>query len=60
MIIKPNHMKYKKDSGTQVTVTSMKAHLQQSSISLTAYNEKNIPVNGHCTLNVQHHDKSVP
>ena len=60
MVIEPNHIKYKTGSGAQVTDTSTKAHLHKSSISLTAYNGKNIPVKGHCTLNVQHHGKSVP
>ena len=60
MVIKPNHIKYKIDSGDQITVISMKAYLQQSSISLTAYNGKNIPAKGHCTLNVHYHGKSIP
>ena len=57
MAINPNHIKYKTDSGAQVTVTSLKAHLQQSSTSLTAYNGKDIPV---MSVNVQYHRKSIP
>ena len=40
MVIKPIHIKYKKDPGAQLTVISLKVHLQEPSISLTAFNGK--------------------